>query len=380
MTPTAICARAALSQLPDVLSDFECRNIFLVTGRASFERSGAKSALQVHLAGYNVTHFHDVGENPKVEQLERGLALFRKSGSDLIIGVGGGSVIDMAKLIRIFSNQTLPVLRYVNGGERLTSATLPMVAIPTTAGSGSQATHFSVLYVGKTKYSVADQSMLPDTALVDPDMLKSVPPIVVASTGLDALNQGIESYWSVKSTDESKRYAREAISLAWKNLRAMVLNPTDEVRLSMAIAAHRAGEAINITTTTAPHAISYPITSYFGVPHGHAVGLVLSSLLIFNASVGDSDCLDPRGVKHVNKSINDIVTLMGQDDSNNAANSYNALMKDIGLSRNFHSLGIRTQDDIETIVSNGFNPQRVNNNPRELTVYALREMLEELIR
>ena len=379
MTPTVICAAGALSQLPEVLSDFECRNIFLVTGRTSFERCGAKSALEKHLSPYVVSRFSDIDENPKLEQLERGLARFHESGADLIIGVGGGSAMDMAKLIRIFSSQTRPLLHYVEGDESLSPATLPMVAIPTTAGSGSQATHFAVLYVGKTKYSVADQSMLPNAILVDPDLLRSVPSAVVASTGLDALNQGIESYWSVQSTDESKRYAREAISLAWGNLRAAVLHPTEEVRLSMAIAAHRAGEAINITKTTAPHAISYPITSYFDVPHGHAVGLVLPKILIFNALVGDEDCLDARGADYVKTAINEIVELMRRKDPADAANSYNVLMDDIGLSRDFRNFGIRTRKDVETIISNGFNPQRVNNNPRKLTEMALREILVELM-
>lgn len=379
MTSTVTCAQGALSQLPSVLSRFECHNIFLVTGRASFESSGAKLALDDHLANYAVTRFSDVGENPEVERLERGLSLFHASDADLIIGIGGGSVMDMAKLIRIFSSQSHPILQYVEGGETLAPANLPMVAIPTTAGSGSQATHFAVLYVGKTKYSVADQSMLPSAALVDPDLLKSVPPAVVASTGLDALNQGIESYWSVHSTDESKTYAREAISLAWDNLRAAVLRPTDEVRNAMAIAAHRAGEAINVTKTTAPHAISYPITSYFGVPHGHAVGLVLSKILIFNALVRDEDCLDARGADYVRTTINEISDLLRSKDSSDAAASYDALMDDIGLGRNLRDLGIRTHKDLETIISNGFNPQRVNNNPRKLTESALRELLAGLL-
>ena len=375
---SVVCAHGALAELPRILAARQCRHIFLVTARASYKSSGSEAALDEYFEPYAVTRFSDVEENPELEQLELGLARFRKARPDLMIGVGGGSAMDMAKLIKIFSSQPKPPLSYVEGNETLSANTLPLVAIPTTAGSGSQATHFSVLYVGKSKYSVAHPSMLPDAALVDPILLRSVPPAVAASTGLDALNQGIESYWSIHSTDESKALAREAIGLVWHSLRDIVHRPSDDVRLAMATAAHRAGGAINITKTTAPHAISYPITSFFGVPHGHAVGLVLARVLLYNASVSDSDCLDSRGSAYVQKTIVEIAKLFDEDDAIGAARAYNELMDEIGLSRDFRALGIETPEHLDTIIRNGFNPQRVENNPRRLTTSALRDMLVEL--
>jgi alcohol dehydrogenase class IV len=378
LTVTVVCADGALTELPKLLMSHHCRHAFLVTGRTSYRSSGAEAALAGYLAPYTVTIFSDVDENPKLEQLEFGLRRFREANADLVIGVGGGSVLDMAKLIKIFAAQPKAPVTYVDGPERLLATTLPLVAIPTTAGSGSQATHFAVLYIGKTKYSVTHLSMLPDDALVDPSLLKSVPPTVAASTGLDALNQGIESYWSIHSTDVSKSLASEAIELVWEHLYDVVQQPSNKSRLAMAIGAHRAGEAINITKTTAPHAISYPITSHFGVPHGHAVGLVLARVLLFNASVSVSDCLDCRGTKYVQDTIANIAKLFGEDDASGAARAYNKLMDAIGLSRDFRSLGIRSRADLETIIMHGFNPQRVNNNPRRLTESALRNILVEL--
>lgn len=375
MTAEVICARGALTHLPDVLSELKCHSIFLVTGRTSFERSGAKSAIERSLKGFDVTTFSDATENPNIVQLEQGLQSFRDADADLVLAIGGGSVIDMAKLIKTFSQQALPVRSYVQNGESLSATNIPFVAIPTTAGSGSQATHFAVLYIGKNKYSVADRSMLPNVALIDPDLLKSLPPAVTASTGLDALNQAIESYWSVQANDESKGYAGEAISLAWKNLPASISNSADAVRLAMARAAHLAGKAINITKTTAPHAISYPITSHFGVPHGHAVGLVTAEIMLFNSMVCDDDCLDARGSAYVRAMLSEIAGLMSQPNVDDAARAYNGLMDDVALTRNFQELGIRSRKDLEIIISNGFNPQRVNNNPRKLTESSLRKIL-----
>jgi len=288
--------------------------------------------------------------------------------------------MDMAKLIKIFSGQAHPLVDYINGGRQLTATELPMVAIPTTAGSGSQATHFAVLYVGKEKYSVAHRSMLPDYAIVDPNLLVSLPKAVFASTGLDALNQGIESYWSIHSTNESRDLASEAISLVWQNILPAVNNRDEEARLKMAIGAHKAGEAINITKTTAPHAISYPITSYFGVPHGHAVGLVMSQFFEFNFSVSDSDCLDPRGPQYVKDTMLEIMSLLGQESIADCAKAYNRLMDELALERHFEQVGICTHEDLELIVRNGFNPQRVNNNPRRLTERSLWNILGRLHR
>jgi len=373
-----VCANGAMAQLGGILEKRNCGRILLVAGRTSLQRSGAEVALESILRGYRVTRFTGIDENPKIGQLESGLKIFREVQPDLIIGVGGGSAMDMAKLIKIFSCQPHPPLRYIEGSGELRAATVPLLAIPTTAGSGSQATHFAVLYVDKSKHSVAHASMLPDEAIVDPMLLRSVPPAVAASTGLDALNQGIESYWSIHATIESKALAGSAIKLACASLHNIVRRPDDAAYLAMATAAHRAGEAINLTMTTAPHAISYPITSYFGVPHGQATGLVLAAVLRYNSMVSADDCLDSRGPEYVRDTICEIAGLLGQTDAMSAASAYNAMMDAIGLSRDFLELGIRTSNDLETIVENGFNPQRVRNNPRRVTSSALRNMLIEL--
>ncbi|MGI9205461.1 MAG: phosphonoacetaldehyde reductase [Woeseiaceae bacterium] len=373
-----VCRPGAIADLEKILKDRNCSRVFLVSGQNSLRRSGAINSLTDLLQSCNVTHFTDVDQNPSIEQLESGLAKFRDAKPDIIIAVGGGSAMDIAKLIKIFSYQSQPPRRYVEGKEKLVAAAMPLVAIPTTAGSGSQATHFAVLYIDKSKFSVAHPSMLPDEALVDPALLKSVPPAVAASAGLDALNQGIESYWSIHSTNESKAIARNAIELTWAGLRDITSDPGEDVYLTMATGAHRAGEAINITKTTAPHAVSYPITAYFGVPHGQATGLILAAVLRYNALVADEDCLDSRGPAYVRNTMHEIAGLLGQPDANAAADAYNEMMEAIGLSRDFYALGIDSETDIDTIVEHGFNPQRVGNNPRRLTATALRKMLIEL--
>ena len=138
-----------------------------------------------------------------------------------------------------------------------------------------------------------------------------MPPTITADTGLDALCQAIESLWSVQSTSESIDYATQSIRLAWKHLEAAVLHPCEEDRRAMSQAAHLAGKAINISKTTAPHAISYTITSKFGVAHGRAVALTLGALLAFNGEISDADCTDDRGAEYVRQTVHTIVNLLG---------------------------------------------------------------------
>src|SRR5207248_4789041 len=125
------------------------------------------------------------------------------------------------------------------------------------------------------KYSVCHEFLLPDIAIVDPILTHKMSPRLTAITGMDALSQAIESYWSIHSTEESKGYAREAIRIIVDQLPKAVNEPTNDSRLAMARASHLAGKAINVTRTTAPHALSYALTSRFGVPHGQAVSLTL---------------------------------------------------------------------------------------------------------
>ncbi|MCK5473164.1 MAG: phosphonoacetaldehyde reductase, partial [Planctomycetes bacterium] len=248
----------SIGELEFVLAEYSAKRIFLVTAHDSYELSGAKGNLDKIFAGCQVQRFYDFSSNPKIEDVNKGLEAFKKIRPDVVIGVGGGSVIDMAKLINFFASNELEPSEYLKNPESKINISRPLIAIPTTAGSGSEATAFAVLYIDKEKFSIDNEFVLPDVAIVDPDLTTSLPEYITAVTGMDALCQAIESYWCINSTDESKEFAKKAIELVMKNLKTAVNNPDRNSRLAMAKAANLAGKAINITKTTAPHAISYP--------------------------------------------------------------------------------------------------------------------------
>ncbi len=371
--------KGSISNLGTILTSFNARNVFLVSGGMSFAGSGAKEILAGILADHRVTFFSEFESNPRIEDLRRGIRLFGGGDHDIVLAVGGGSVIDMAKMINFFTANRIDPQWYISGRPVKGVRGKPFVAVPTTAGSGSETTHFAVLYIDHSKYSVAHEFIMPDVAVVDPLLTMSMPAGVAASTGLDALCQGIESYWCVNSTDGSKEFAREAIQLVMANLGRSVNDPDERSRMAMARAAHLAGKAINITRTTAPHAVSYPLTSYFGIPHGHAAALTLSSFLAFNAHVREDDVLDPRGVDYVRRTIDELAGILNAADITEARDRIDRLIHAVGLSASLKELGVENKEQVDLIIKNGFNPDRVKNNPRKLTERALREILSGLI-
>ncbi len=360
--------------LEKILSKNEPQNIFLVSAKNSFISSGAKKVIFNKLQHINTYHFFDFSPNIKLEELEKAIQIFQKGNYDLIIAVGGGSVIDMAKLINIFSCQREPIEKYLNSNAKISIKPLPLIAIPTTSGSGSEATHFAVLYKDKTKFSVAHQYILPDIAIVDPQFTMNLPSNITAETGADALCQAIESYWSIYSTDESLKYAKEAIQLIRKSLYQAVTNPNKEARENMALASHLAGKAINITKTTAPHAISYPFTSYYGINHGHAVALTLGAILVYNYDVTENDIQDTRGTVFVKNRISDICDMFECKTVHECQHAINNLLNNIGIELSLNKLNV---NNIEIIVNN-VNTERLINNPRIITKEKLRKMLLNL--
>lgn len=361
----------ATREIRELIDTHAPQRILLVTGRASYTASGAEEALTPVLDGYTVSRFSEFQVNPRIEDVERGVAMLRGLGCDLVIGIGGGTALDIAKSVRLLAAQESEPRSYVTGGTPISRRGSPLIAIPTTAGSGSEATQFAVVYVDGVKHSLDHPWVLPDYSVVDPALSFSLPAEITASTGMDALAHAAESYWSVRSTEESRRYALEALSLVVTHLVEAVTRPSRESRSAMTRAAHLAGMAINISRTTACHAISYPITTHFGVPHGHAVALTLPQILVYNAGVTKDDLADERGVAWVRDSVRTLSQVIGAPDATGAADRLLQLMRAISLETSLERLGIR---NVDAIVAEAFN-QRLGNNPRRLTETGLREVL-----
>ena len=366
------------AKIADYLDAISASNILLVTGNSMYRASGAEQALEPVLFKRKVTHLTCFHVNPRVEDVTQLLdQIDNKESYQAIITVGGGSVIDVAKLLKAFWGNPLNIVEHLGceDDKELHPANLKLIAAPSTAGSGSEATRFAVVYKNKKKYSVEHDELLPNFSVLIPPLLASVPQHVAASSGMDALCQGIESYWSIHSTDESRKFAAEAITLAWNWIEKAVNERCPDALNHMAKASYLAGRAINITKTTAPHAVSYPMTSYFGITHGHAVGLLTARFLTFNQGVTEEDCLESRGPKWVKQRLREINIKLGVNTGDQASDALSKKMVSLGLKTNFSQLGIKTQGDIELIIRNGFDPERVKNNPREVRASSLMALI-----
>lgn len=376
MTQVEHVGDGAVEMVGEALDDLAARRVLLVTGRSSFHSSGAAAALAEPMARRDVTRFSEFEVNPKLSNLQSGLELLSKSKPDVVLAVGGGSAIDMAKLLALCVTQEAKAEEIVTGAASIDRPSAPVIAVPTTAGTGSEATHFAVIYVDGRKRSVAAPAMLPAWAIVDPRLTATMPPKLTAETGLDALSQAMESLWSIRSTRQSRFDARYSLTLARSAIEAAVHSPDADSRRAMAQAAHSAGRAINISFTTAPHALSYALTSRFGVPHGLAVALTLGQVLMFNAGVSEVDVADPRGVNFVRDRVSEIVEIIGGGNASGAAAWLNGLLRTLGLPDKLHRVGIEKKDLND--LARAIDQHRLGNNPRVFPAATISTVLAEV--
>lgn len=367
----------AIGRVGRILDDLKAQSVLLVADADAYEQSGAKQRLNDALAQRHIILFTSFKANPNLHDVQRGLDTVGDSNFDAVIAVGGGSAIDLAKWVGTLAVQDDAARPLIEGSAPLRRDGPPFIAVPTTAGTGSEMTCGAVVYMDDKKHSLQHDYLLPDYAVVDPNLTHSLPPGVTAACGLDALAQAIESLWSVRSTQSSQRYAAQALRLAASNLEDAVRRPSPDSRHAMCEAAHLAGRAINISNTTASHAISYALTSRYGVPHGCAVALTLGATLVFNSGVTSDDCADPRGVAHVRRIIDDIVQLLGCSSAEEAHGRITTLVRNIDCPVQLRQVGAASQEDVAFLV-NQVNALRLANNPRRLTVESIRLLLEPL--
>lgn len=363
-------------KLAPILRKFSPKLIFLVHGKTSFALSGAEKLLMPILCHYRIIRFPIAGSNPKMDDIERGISSFRRSDAGLVMGVGGGSAMDTAKAIALLARQK-NYHEILLGNAEPQQRVVPTIIVPTTAGTGSESNRFIVYYVDGIKHSLSHPSSVPDAAIVDPSFTLDLPPKITATTGMDALAQAIESFWSVSSNEASRALCKKAIPIILKNLPKAVWEPDKNSRAEMLRASNLAGQAINITRTTAPHAVSYPMTSHFNVPHGQAVGLTLPSFLLFNYNVTAKTLQDRRGVDFVKKGLSQIMKMLGAKTPEEASGGLARFIASIGLETALSGLGIG-KEGIKLIWEEGFTPDRMNNNPRRVTREDLRKILENI--
>ena len=352
---------SGIAQLPEIIKEVGCKRLFLVAGH-SLQTLDIKAVIDTLPVKEQVL-FSDFTPNPLYEQVCKGVEVYKSSNCDTILAVGGGSAIDVAKCIKLAvlaeegNAAIIPPL--VSQRVPIDGARIPFIAIPTTAGSGAESTHNAVMYYEGVKQTVTNDGVLPDYAVLEPSVLKTLPLYQKKCTMMDALCQGIESWWSVNSTEESYEYSRKTIELIMANWRKYIFENDDKAAAQIMLAANYGGRAINITQTTAAHAMSYKITSMYKLPHGHAVAVCLPE--IWEYMLGHlGHCIDRRGQEYLLDTFNQIATAMGCENPKLAIAALRQMMADMEL-KNPVALSDKSVE-VETLTAS-VNPERLKNNP-----------------
>ena len=366
-----------IDKLPGILQEIGCQKLFLVID-SSYPFLNIKDVIE-SLPVEEKVKFSDFTPNPLYEQVCNGIELLKSSHCDAILAVGGGSAIDVAKCIKLAvlaeegNAAIIPPL--VSKRLPIDGSKIPFIAIPTTAGTGSESTHNAVMYYEGAKQTVTNDGVLPDYAILEPSVLKTLPLYQKKCTMMDALCQGIESWWSVNSTDESKGYSKIAVELIMANWRKYIFDNDDVAAAQIMLAANYAGRAINIAQTTAAHAMSYKITSLYGLPHGHAVAVCLPIIWEYMQQHTEK-CIDTRGRKYVISVFLKIAQAMSVQTPDIAINTIFKIMKEMEMG---DPIATNRQQELEKL-SISVNPVRLKNNPIELECKVICDLYNRIIK
>jgi len=363
----AFVEKKAFERLPALLSELKPKRVLIVLGGQSFRRSTYFPRLLEMLTPYRHFFSEPVAANPQWDEICEEIQQLKEESYDTVIAIGGGSVLDSAKLFATLPSQNeMDLTRYLKGTFELSGPVRPLIAIPTTAGTGSEVTPFSSIEnPEKQKYSISHPSFYPWAALVDPELCLSMPAYVTACTGFDALSQAIESFWSVQADDISREHSLKGLERILEGFARVIRSPQDvEARLAMSNGSCEAGFAIAHAKTTAVHSVSYPMTSHFDIAHGHACALTLAEFVRFNGVV-----LKENGTP--------LLKRFHAADYEGMAQSIETLMDQALLKRSLSAVGIDEAGQA-VIIRDGFRPDRVKNNPRPLTRENLQEILKKI--
>ncbi|MEV6165588.1 phosphonoacetaldehyde reductase [Streptomyces sp. NPDC052052] len=365
-------AAGAARGLDALLDEYRARRVLVVGSESGLARAGFGHWLTS--ARHRV--FTGFRPNPDLDDVLAGCALRERWRPDLVVGLGGGSAMDVAKMVRVLPADRDAAL-VVLGGAPLDPAPRAgaLVLVPTTSGTGSEVTRFATVFDGERKHSFDHPLAAATRSVVDPELTATCPASVTTSCAMDALCHAVESLWARRSVDGSRADAVRALHALTGPLGDGLKDTSLPVREQLARAALDAGRAINVTRTTAAHAFAYRLTSRHGVPHGVACLLNLQWLYGYNTRWSTAHCEDERGPAHVRAQL-DVVASTWQLDAVDVPRRLSGLLTELGWSPRLSDYGVGERDLPDYADAGLGSTARAVNNPvrldRSLVLRALR--------
>lgn len=346
-----IFGEGTISELTALYEKFSAKKGILIS-EPFFITNGLAKKVQDDSKGLLTHIFSELSPNPDVSEVDACAKMIRDNGIDLVVAMGGGSTLDLAKAAATICKTSDSITKYHGTGVAITEDHLPLIAVPTTAGTGSEVTCVSVLTdkVSGKKAPIPSNGFYPDYAIIDPELTYSMPPYITACTGIDVLSHAIEGYWSTGNQPICDSVAISSLELVFEYLPKAVANSDDkEARSKMCLASVLAGLAFTLPKTTSSHACSYPLTNIYKIPHGEACGLTLDFFARINQT--------PR--------VESLAKKLGFASVDALADGILDLKKTVKLRTDMKDFNL-TDEQVKELVSLSHHPNLLNN-PVEIT-------------
>lgn len=370
-----IAGEGSTSEILNIIKESELNNILLLADGGAY-KAGSIAKIEEMLSGFNVTLINDAPPEPEYKQVLEIYNRMKDDNIELIVAVGGGSIMDTAKILSVLSTNPDYAEDLLNP-DLIRNRGLLTIFVPTSAGTGSEATQNSIVVVPEEelKVGLVNSNFIPDYVILDAEMTLKLPPSVTAATGVDAFCHAIECFISKKSNPFSDMYALKAINLISKNLRKAYTDGTDiSARENMLLAAFYGGLCIASSSTVAVHALSYPLGGKYRVPHGVSNAILLPFIMEYNAD-------------HVLDRFKDVAIAMELDIENKSDEEIGDLVveeifnltKDLNIPNNLKDYGI-TLEDLDGLVEAAAGVTRLlDNNPKEMNKEDIRNIYLKLM-
>ncbi|HPM47457.1 MAG TPA: phosphonoacetaldehyde reductase [bacterium] len=348
-----------ISVLPSLI--YSEKTLFITMPDESLENADVSGAVRKIISEKSAVHLTYSGSALPVEDVQQLYDNIKEKDFSFIVAVGGGTVMDIAKIVALALSNKLERIDAILADPSGFQNVKKLIFVPTTCGTGSEATHFAVVYKTGKKYSVAHHTIRAEAVILDPSFLINLPEKIRNATVLDALSQAVESMWAKGATEESSGYAKEAVGLILKGIQS--LDNIAKLKYFQK-GSYLAGKAINISKTTAAHAISYPLTAKFKIPHGVAVFLTLPYLAEMNFNDKTLPVFD------------ELFKLFNVRNINDLSNSLKNIMNSMGFITDIYDYGV-TENDFESIAGQSIVPGRSDNNPVDIDIAAVIDILKK---
>lgn len=365
----------SLKKLPKILEESRSKNVLLISDRG-LEKLGvvAKVSNIIKEAGIKCTEFLDVVPNPTVDVVNEATEIYKSVEATSIIALGGGSPMDVAKAVGVLANFGGKITDY-EGNHKVPGKVVPIIAIPTTAGTGSEVTASAVITDESRnyKFSVFSYEILPSYAVLDPELIMTAPASIAASCGVDALIHAMEAYISNNATPFSDAMAEKAMELIGRNLRAFVANRQNvDAACAMMLGSTFAGISFAWARLGNVHAMSHPVSAYFHVPHGVANSILLPTVFEYNA-------LADRGRYEV---IYNYIC-EGKEKVKNfkpqmLVDEIRKLNNDLGIPKSLSEVGV-TEDMIPAMAEDAMKSGNIPANPRQTSLKEITELYKKAL-